>query len=185
MAGDLPNAPGKDRYDLLAEEIDAVRGSVRAVNLPGDEAWELTMRLNILMDTGPYDPVVRMVLGSACTTAAKTIEQFVVALQLPYAAARGWSDFLEHLGGWSASRRQCLVVAEACGLLRYEDPDRWQELVYNLYGGPHCLGGGWSTVVLADHESAWEGWEFQAVADARFRDWRSLLRWEVPPKHGA
>jgi hypothetical protein len=163
---------GQDSIDTLAERVvaRARRGRVAAVDLSGDESWELVNRLDIVLDIvlgearGETD--VRLVLGSACTTAAKAVEQFVTAMQLPYEAARGWGDFLEHLGERPASWRSYLVVADACDLLKHEDYDRWRELVEQLCSGPSCMGGGWTTLILTDHELMWEDWVFRSAAAA-------------------
>lgn len=168
----MPEEPaggtGKDRLDVLVEQIVGRRGRVLAVELSGEDASELVTRLDIALDDARGGAEVRMVLGAACTTAAKAIEQFTSALQLPYQASRGWTDFLERLGDRPVSVRQCVIVSDACRLLAYEDCDRWQELVSDLHGGPYCMGGGWSTLILADHRTGWEHWTFgEAVRDAR------------------
>ncbi|WP_433475626.1 hypothetical protein ACQPZP_00490 [Spirillospora sp. CA-142024] len=158
--------------DALAERVASrsLRGRLAAVDLSGDESWELVNRLDIVLDLVLGDARgcadARLVLGSACTTATKAVEQFVTALQLPYDAARGWGDFLEHLGERPASARSYVVVADACDLLKHEDYDRWRELVERLCSGPSCMGGGWSTLVLADHELMWEDWVFRSAVDA-------------------
>ncbi|MET7426000.1 hypothetical protein [Dactylosporangium sp. NPDC005555] len=50
-----------------------------------------------------------------------------------------------------------------------EYQDRWHELVDELHGGPHCMGGGWSTLVLADHPYSWEQTPFGSARNAAER----------------
>jgi hypothetical protein len=45
--------------------------------------------------------------------------------------------------------RRCVVVADAQELLAADPPAR-EELLTQLPSGPHCMGGGWSTLVLAE-----------------------------------
>lgn len=162
----IDSAAGLDRIDVLTERVAALPGRALRLDLSGDECSELADRLDIVLDDERGGAQVRSVFGAACTTAAKTVDQFVAALQLPYRATRGWTDFLAALGERPASRRSCLVIADACQLLKHEDHDRWRELVQELSGGPYCLGGGWSTLVLADHEASWRHWVFRSAATA-------------------
>ncbi|MGK5558401.1 barstar family protein [Actinomadura kijaniata] len=169
MAEDTGRVGRGDRIDALVERVLDERGKMMALEVSGPEVDQFVWRLDAALD-GAFghitsDVRVRMVLGSACTTAAKAVDQIVAALQLPYPAARGWGDLLDALGDRPVSRRECVVVADASELLRHEDHDRWRELVDTLRGGPYCLGGGWSTLVLADHRFAWERWVFRSVAE--------------------
>ncbi|MET7397070.1 hypothetical protein ABZS66_26650 [Dactylosporangium sp. NPDC005572] len=102
------------------------------------------------------DVAVRMVLGGACTTAARTVDQLSVALQLRFAASRGWGDLLDEFGERPVSAREIVVVVDACDLLRHEEPELWGELLTLLRDGPRCMGGGWTTVVLLDDPYRWE-----------------------------
>ncbi|MGI5179033.1 hypothetical protein ACQEVZ_22135 [Dactylosporangium sp. CA-152071] len=151
----------------LVARIAAARGKVVAVELPPDRFQGLVDELRVAAYEDEAD--VRIVLGAACTTAARTVEHLAGVLQLPYAASRGWLDMLEAVGDRAASLRQCLVVADAADLVRHEDEDRWHELVGALFGGPYCLGGGWNTIVLADHPWRWEGTPFRSAAQAQER----------------
>ncbi|MFB4320009.1 hypothetical protein [Actinomadura sp. 21ATH] len=156
---------GESIEDLVAR-VTAERGTMITAVVPAYRVDVLVQRLEMVLDAafggaGP-DVEVRLVLGSACTTAARAVDQFVAALRLPYAAARGWGDFTDALGDRPASLRECVVVADAARLLEHEDRDLWRELVSRLHGGPHCLGGGWNTLVLADDEYAWQEWAFKA-----------------------
>ncbi|MEU8802145.1 DUF6416 domain-containing protein [Spirillospora sp. NPDC048819] len=144
---------------LFAAQTQQGRGDVLAFKLSTDQMQPFIGRLVDTMD----DTDVRIVLGSACTTAARAVQQFVAALQLPYNAAGGWREFLDHLGERPASLRECVVVTDACQMLKHEDADLWHEAVKSLHGGPHHLGGGWSTLVLADDAFAWDTWVFNAT----------------------
>ncbi|WP_067832714.1 barstar family protein [Actinomadura kijaniata] len=169
MVEDSGRAGRDDRTDALVERVLGERGKMMALEVSGPEVDEFVQRLDLALDVAFGGTVsyvgARMVLGSACTTAAKAVDQIVAALQLPYSAARGWGDLLDALGDRPVSRRECVVVADASQLLRHEDHDRWRELVGALHGGPYCLGGGWSTLVLADHGFAWQDWVFRSVAE--------------------
>lgn len=148
---------------LNAARVAKSPGETVAFISPEDGAWPLVQRLNAILDGSD----VRMVLGSACTTALKAVQQFTAALQLPYAAAQGWTEFIEHLGDRPASLRQCIVIADACQMLKYEDHDVWRRLAEVLPSGPHHMGGGASTLVLVDDETAWGEWAFRTIADVR------------------
>lgn len=139
---------------LLAARTQERKGEVLAFRLSLDQVQPFIGRLQHTAD-------VRMVLGSACTTAARAVQQFTAALQLPYDAASGWSDFLGQLGERAAALRQCVVVTDACQMLKHEDTDLWHEAVHALHSGPHCLGGGWSTLVLVDDTYGWDNWELK------------------------
>jgi len=143
-----------DVLDEIAARVKAERGKVVAISLSGADVTKLVYELEPALDTG-WDavPDVRLVLGAACRTMHETIAQFVVALGLPYEASLGWDEFISGLGDRAASSRQCVVVADA-QLLLADEPAARDELLYFVPSGPHCLGGGWSTVVLADSTTA-------------------------------
>ncbi|MFC5746927.1 hypothetical protein [Actinomadura rugatobispora] len=158
-----------DRVDALVARVMDRPGRAITLNLPPYEVGEFVRRLDIALDKvygdDVFDIAARLVLGSACTTAAKAVDQFVAALQLPYTAARGWGDFMEALADRPSSRGECVVVADASQLLKYEDFDRWRELVQSLRSGPFCMGGGSRTLVLIDDEFMWQDWAFTSMAD--------------------
>ncbi|MEV5828280.1 hypothetical protein AB0L25_22255 [Spirillospora sp. NPDC052242] len=160
---------GGDGIDALTARVIDECGTLITVELDGSKVGELVRRLARALDAAfgdePDEVTVRMALGSACTTAAKTIEQFVAALQLPYEATRGWGDFREALDDRSA-KAECVVITDASQLLKYEDYDLWQELIDGL--SPHdqrsgCLYRGWRTLVLVDHEFRWNEWVFRTA----------------------
>jgi hypothetical protein len=151
---------------LKASQVAKSWGQMVALNSSAERVWPLVQRLDDVLDSAD----VRLVLGSACTTAMKAVQQFVAALQLPYAAAQSWTEFVKHLDNRPASRQQCIVVADACRLLKHEDHEVWRELTEALHSGPHCLGGGWSTLVLLDEETAWEEWAFKTLSEVRPHD---------------
>ncbi|TDB89215.1 DUF6416 domain-containing protein [Actinomadura sp. 7K534] len=147
---------------LSADHVKRNPGQVLAFAVPGNEVRKFIEHLgDALAGTD-----VRMALGSACTTAVKAVQHLVAALQLPYDAAEGWREFFDHLGEGTSLRR-CVVVTDACQMLEYEDPDVWHEFVTSLHGGPHCLGGGSSTLVLLDDPFAWEDWRFAPTTEIR------------------
>jgi len=117
----------------------------------------------VLDGSAPSDIDVRLVLGRACTTAARTVDQFAVALQLSYAASRGWGPLLDAFGERSASIREIVIVVDACKLLRHEEPELLQELCSMLRSPLRCPGGGWTTVALIDNETAWQRSRFQSA----------------------
>jgi hypothetical protein len=164
-----------DPLEALAEEVAGVHGRPVMVALGGEDVWELVRRLSSVRGHD-INSEVRMVLGSACTTATRAVEQFVTALEMPYAASHGWADFFDQLGERGVAARQYLVVADASSLLKYEDYERWKELVEYVCGGPYCLGGGWTTLVLADYAHRWDDWVFQAAAEAAPPGRRAVLR---------
>jgi hypothetical protein len=156
----------------LAARLARSPGQPIAVELHADRVQALAYQTEIEIDL-TYQPgdiirpeTVRLVLGSAATTCMKAVDQFVAALQLPYAASRGWAELIEEIGDRSTGNRQLVLIADAGQLLKYEDRDRWRELVRALYGGPHCLGGGWTSVVLLDDEYGWERSRFGSAAAA-------------------
>lgn len=151
---------------LKAAHVMESCGELVALTASAEEVGPLVQRLDDVLDGAD----VRMVLGSACTTALKAVQQFVAALQLPYPAARGWTEFLEHLGERPASLRQCIVVTDACRLLKHEDYDVWRELTGTLRGGPYCLGGGWFTLALVDDEYSWQKWTHGPLSEVRPHD---------------
>jgi hypothetical protein len=154
----------EDRLAAIARRVSMERGEVYAVEVAGDEVPELVNRLRSAF----ADEVdVRVVLGTACTTAIRAVEQIVAALQLPYPATRGWADLLAHLDDRPAALRRCVVVADAAELLKHEDLDRWRELIARLHSEPDGLGGGFGTLVLADHELMWAQSTFDAAAGAQ------------------
>lgn len=170
--------PGEDFLDALAGRLTGMPGRPVAVDLSAEDAWELVTRLDSALDADGVQ--TRMVLGAACPTTTEAIAQFVTAMQLPYRASRSWEDFLGELGERPVSQRQCLVVTDACALLRHESFDRWRELVGGVCGGPYCMGGGWTTLVLADREPAWREWVFRSAADTARRS-----GWELPVLRGS
>ena len=138
----------------IAAQVRAQPGRVVTVQLTGEDATRLVCDLDIALDDGSdIEPGVHFVLGRSCRTREAAIAQFVAALRLPYAASEGWDDFLYQLGEGSAGSRQCVVVADAQDLLA-GDPEARTELLQNLPSGPHCLGGGWTTLVLAESPGA-------------------------------
>ncbi|XVQ06466.1 hypothetical protein ACQP1W_27835 [Spirillospora sp. CA-255316] len=172
---DSPEAEAhRDPLEVLAEEVAGVHGRPVVVDLGGEDVWKLVLRLHALRGHD-FNSEIRMVLGSACTTAARAVEQFVTALELPYAASQGWTDFFDQLGERGVGARQYLVVADASSLLKYEDYERWKELVERICGGPYCLGGGWTTLVLADAAYRWDDWMFRATVEAAPPHRRTLL----------
>src|SRR5512142_3353524 len=113
---------------LGARVVDGL-GRLVALELPEVEFPGYRQLMNHLLMTLDDDTELRLVLGRACTTAAKAIDQLVAALQLPYEAARGWGDLLDELGNQPVSPPVCVVVADATDLLRHEDRDLWRDLV--------------------------------------------------------
>ncbi|GIJ71096.1 barstar family protein [Virgisporangium ochraceum] len=152
--------------DLAAVAVRVIggRGDVLALELAPDHLQPLLDRLDWEIDDDRV--TCRLVLGAACTTAARTVEQFVAAMQLPYAASRGWADLLDHLGDRAVNRREYVVVADAADLLRHEDPGLWHRLVRDLAAGPFCLGGGWTTLVLVDDAYSWSCSRFGSAVGA-------------------
>jgi hypothetical protein len=151
-----------DAVTALAGRIAAARGKVLALDVPPERYQALVDELDLAADAD-----VRLVLGAACTTAARTVEHLTAALQLRYEATRGWQDLLEVMGDRPVSLRRYVVIVDAAQLLRHEDRDRWHELVGELRSGPHCMGGGWSTLVLADHPWSWEASAFHSAGAAQ------------------
>jgi len=109
---------------------------------------------------------VRLVLGRACRTVHRAVPHLVAALQLPYSASRGWSDFLEAMDDRAGTLREFVIVVDAADLLRDEDLDAWRELVSSLSMPYMCLGGGWRTLVLVDSAVGWELSRFGSAAGA-------------------
>ncbi|MFG1866674.1 hypothetical protein [Micromonospora arborensis] len=147
-----------DRLDTLAALIAPARGRVLAVVLPGELTTDLVGRLDIAYDQvndWDSDVDICVVLGAASSTAATAVAQLVAAMRMPYRAARGWSEFLDALGDRAVSGRQCVIVADAGRLLADEDPALWRDLLHQLPSGPYCVGGGWTTLVLADDDADW------------------------------
>jgi len=140
--------------------LAAARGRLRVLARPG----AVDPLVDGLRDT--VDGDVRLALGRACTTATRAVEHLTGVLQLPYAATRGLGDFLDALGDRPSAERRWLVVADAAELLRHEEHEVWLDLVRDLFGGPHCLGGGWSTLVLVDDPYGWERSRFGTAAAA-------------------
>ncbi|WP_238011218.1 hypothetical protein KZZ52_57300 [Dactylosporangium sp. AC04546] len=159
--------------DVLAERVLTTRGRTIIADLTPDRfddlASEVDASLDLIAGGGHFD--IRFALGTACTTVARTIEHLTAALQLPYQATRGWSDFVSSIGDRAASLNQWLIVYNAADLLRHEDEDRWHELVAALGSEPSHMGGGCSTLVLLDDPWRWEQSRFgntrktQAAAD--------------------
>jgi hypothetical protein len=136
----------------IAARVEGRPGQVVSVALAGPGVTRLIYELDIVLDTGTgyaVEPAVHLVLGRSCRTRAEAVAQFVAALRLPYAASLGWDEFIYELGEGSAASRRCVVVADAQELLAADPPAR-EELLTQLPSGPHCMGGGWSTLVLAD-----------------------------------
>jgi len=133
--------------DDIAAQVRLRRGQVVTVELAGPDASRLCDELDIALDDG-REPYVYFVLGRACRTREQAAVHFTAALRLPYAAAAGWDEFLIALGAGAASARTCVVVADAQELLA-DDPEARADLLIHLPSGPHCLGGGWTTLVLA------------------------------------
>jgi hypothetical protein len=150
------------RVDAAATRVLRTFGGVVALDLDSDLVQPFLDRVDLDLDEDRT--TVRLVLGAACTTAARAVDQFVAALQLPYPATRGWEDLLDYLGDGSASRRMYVVVADAAGLLRYEETDVWHGLVAGVKSGPHCLGGGFTTLVLLDGDHEWSSSRFGSAA---------------------
>jgi hypothetical protein len=154
--------PADGQLRAVAARIANTPGAVVACDLPAGQIQSLVDRVDL-----ESDHEVRLVLGAACTTAAKAIDHLVGALQLPYDATRGWIDLLDSVGDRPAALRRTVIVADAAELLKHEDQDRWRELVHQLHGGPHCLGGGWSTVALVDDPWRWKQSWFGSAAAAQ------------------
>jgi hypothetical protein len=175
MTAAPPPTGGSDPIDALVARVIDECGTVVTIELDPWKVDELVQRLIGTMYTKFDDEfnevAVRMVLGSACTTAARAIEQFVAALQLPYGAARGWADFTDALSDRPAGLRECVVVVDAAQLLKHEVYDLWQSLVDDLHHDHRsgCLGRGWSTLVLVDNEIEWQEWVFKSARRARGR----------------
>ncbi len=152
----------------VVERVLAAHGQAMAVATDGppDDVIEGIRNKAQYLDEGNHTVETRLVLGSACTTAARAVDQFVAALQLPYRAARGWLDLFDALGDRSVSLREIVIVADAADLLRHEEPELWYELAANLHARPRCLGGGWSTVVLIDMSFRWDQSRFGSAAAA-------------------
>jgi hypothetical protein len=148
----------------LIERVTSRKGQAYAVELGAHRLQDLLDRVELTDAEADVD--VRLALGAACTTASRTVDQFVAALQLPYAASRGWEDMFYQLGEGGTSRRRYVFVADAGELLRHEEPELWHRLVDDVRGGPYCLGGGWTTVVLVDDEYGWSRSRFGTAADA-------------------
>lgn len=148
----------------LIERVTSRKGQAYAVELSADLLQDLLDRME-LTDAGA-DVDVRLALGAACTTAARTVDQFVAALQLPYAASRGWEDMFHQLGEGGTSHRSYVFVADAGELLRHEEFELWHRLVDEVRGGPYCLGGGWTTVILVDDEYGWSRSRFGTAVAA-------------------
>jgi hypothetical protein len=152
----------------LVERVTSRKGQAYGVELGAHQLQDLLDRVE-LTETEPgahAETDVRLVLGAACTTAARTVDQFVAALQLPYAAGRSWEDMFHQLGEGGTGRRRYVFVADAGELLRHEEPELWHRLVDDVRGGPYCLGGGWTTVVLVDDEYGWSRSRFGTAAAA-------------------
>ncbi|WP_238006742.1 hypothetical protein KZZ52_24130 [Dactylosporangium sp. AC04546] len=147
---------GRHNEAMVAELVARIMkspGHLIALAVNGYEYDEL---IGGLRHEAGSDIAVRMVLGGACTTAARAVDQFVVALQLRFTASRGWGDLLSEFGETPVSAREIVVVVDASGLLRHEEPELWGELLTFLRDGPRCMGGGWTTVVLLDDAYSWE-----------------------------
>ncbi|GAB3869616.1 hypothetical protein GCM10027610_129530 [Dactylosporangium cerinum] len=162
-----PRGPGQGQLETTGygRGMEAPpRGHFVAVELTHDEFQEFVDEVQ----TAAYveDADLRVVLGAACTTAARTVEHLCGVLQLPYAASRGWHDMLEAIGDRAASLRQFVVILDATDLLKHEEQDLWHELIGHLHGGPSCMGGGWNTLVLADDPCRWEMTPFRTAAGA-------------------
>lgn len=152
----------------LADQVLAVRGGLVAVSLDDEPDALIDAIRDQALDLGEdhREVHVRLVLGQACRTAHQAVPHLVAALQLPYAASRGWSDLLGALSDRAASRREVVVVADATDLLRHEDLDTWRELVRSLITPYLCLGGGWQTLVLVDDAGRWAHSRFGSAAEA-------------------
>lgn len=160
---DLPTDLPAD-VAAVAVRVLAACGDVLALELGPDHLQPLLDRLDLEIDDERV--TLSLVLGAACTTAARTVDQFVTAMRLPYAASRGWADLLEHLGDRSVSRREYVIVADAADLLRFEEPGLWHRLMFEVAAGPFCLGGGWTTLVLIDDGYNWSRSRFGSAAGA-------------------
>jgi hypothetical protein len=157
---------GPDELAGLVERVSSRKGQAYAVELGAHRLQDLLHRIE-LTDVEPGGDVdVRLALGAACTTAARTVDQFVAALQLPYPASRSWEDMFDQLGEGGTSRQLYVFVADAGELLRHEEPELWHRLVDGVRGGPYCLGGGWTTLVLVDDEYGWSRSRFGTAAGA-------------------
>ncbi|GIJ60215.1 hypothetical protein [Virgisporangium aurantiacum] len=154
----------------MTEVPGEVAAVIRRVSSRKGRAYAVELGAHLLEDLRYEmqftDADVRLVLGAACTTAARAVDQFVAALQLPYPASRGWEDMFHQLGEGGTSRRRYVFVADAGELLRHEEPELWYRLVADVRGGPYCLGGGWTTVVLVDDEYGWSRSRFGTATAA-------------------
>ncbi len=178
---DMTDAARPDDLAATATRVRRSYGDVLALELSAEDLQPLIDRVDAEIDDGIYvdRTKVRMVLGAACTTAARAVDQFVVAQQLPYPATRGWEDMLDHMFDRIVSRRQFVFVADAGDLLRYVESDVLHRLVSQVKSGPHCLGGGFTTVILVDDDHGWSTSRFGSAAatEAAAADgWRHAAR---------
>jgi hypothetical protein len=158
---------GPDDLTPVVERICGRKGQVCALDLSPLLLQDLLSAMPLVEGDRPvYEIDTRLVLGAACTTAARAVDQVVAALQLPYLASRGWEDMFQQLGDRAASHRSYVFVADAGELLRYEELQLWHRLVAELRGGPYCLGGGWTTLVLVDDGYGWSRSRFGTAARA-------------------
>jgi hypothetical protein len=154
-----------ERLRPLGARVTGALGTLVSVELPERDFPGYQALLDHLAEILDADVEVRMVLGRACTTAARAIDQFVAALQFPYEAARGWNDFLAEFGERPVSPPLCVVVADAADLLKHEDPDLWSDLVSRVYHPRSCMSHP-NTLVLADFPYRWERSMFGSAAAA-------------------
>ncbi|MGV9665141.1 hypothetical protein [Nocardia niigatensis] len=168
--------------EAIIERIAAGKGRVVGVEVAArDEVTHLVTRIEEAFRWG-YDghdgagADVRLVLGSAGLTLERALEQIAAALQLRYGAARTLGEFCDAVGGRSAAYRECVIVADAADLLAGESEGLWRVLVQELFSGPHCMGGGWSTLVLVDDRNAWEKSVFGSAANAE----HAAMLWPAP-----
>src|SRR5262249_7221200 len=109
---------------------------------------------------------IRIVVGRACTTAARAIEHLVAALQLPYSAATSLDDFVVALGDRPSALRQIVLIGDAARFLVDEPTQTWRLVVDRLVDGHRCMGGGWSTLVLIDSAEHWRTSRLEAARAA-------------------
>jgi hypothetical protein len=163
----MADDPGRDDLNSLAARIIAVRGGVVVPELSDHRYLDHQAVIDRVRRLPDDEVDVRLVLGSASTTAAKAIDQFVAALQLPYEAAQGWGDFIGSFGERTGSGQQYVIVADAAELLKHEDVDLWRELIGAVCKVPSCLLPGWTTLVLADQPYRWTHSRFGTAAAAQ------------------
>jgi hypothetical protein len=148
----------------IAERILASYGSMLALELPSvaiqsvlEQLWSSDRVVSDNVD-------IRIVVGSACTTAARAVEHLVAALQLPYSATTSLDDVLDALLDRPSALRQIVMIGDAARFLVDEPLALWHRVADRLVDGHRCMGGGWSTLVLIDSADHWRASRFGAAS---------------------